>query len=150
MQRRVSLRRKSKKRAALDRSVEKAKAYLREESGRCEWCGHSPDNPWTDKPMQCSVLTINEVRRGSGNRPKTQGHRHSTLVLCWYDNSVVFTDPREWPEARQLCLLQHVRPQDYDLDAHNFLVNPRAPNRITQAEVDVYADEIRQLTNGRA
>lgn len=147
MKPRTPLKRRSAKRAKLDRSVAAAKRYLREECGECEACEHSPSNPWTDKPLQCSVLTVNEVRRGSGNRPKTMGYRHSTLVLCWYCNSVEFTKVWIWPEERQLALLKARRPEDYDLAAHNRLVNPRAPNRITQAEVDVYAAGIQQLIN---
>jgi hypothetical protein len=150
MQRRVSLRRKSKKRAAIEKSVAKARQYLREEAGRCEACGHSPYNPWPRMPAQCSVLTVQEICRGSGLREKALGKRHSCLVLCWFCNSVEFDEARIWPEAKQLALLQSVRRDDYDLVAHNNLVNPRAPNRIAQAEVDQYADEIRVLTNGRA
>jgi len=41
-----------------------------------------------------------------------------------------------WPEARQLAVLRAKSLGDYDLVAYNNLVNPRAPSRITQAEVD--------------
>lgn len=97
--------------------------------------------------MQCSVLTVHEISRGSGLREKALGHRHSCLVLCWFDNSVEFTNALIWPEAKQLALLHAVRPEDFDLQSHNRFVNPRAPNRITQAEVDAYAVEIQQLVN---
>jgi hypothetical protein len=150
MQRRVSLRRKSKKRAALDRSVAKARLFLREEASGCEACGHSPSNPWPDKPMQCSVLTVHEIRRGSGNRHRFLDKRYGTLVLCQWCNTQEFDYASKWPEARQLCLLRAVRKEDYNLAKYNHLVNPFAPDRITQAEVDQYADEIRVLTNGRA
>ncbi len=50
------------------------------------------------------------------------------------------------PQARQLARLYMVRPSEYDLVAFNFLINPKAPQRITQDEVDA---EIRNLLNER-
>ena len=146
---RTPLKRKSDKRKALEKSVAHARKYLREE-GDCEACGHSPSNPWPDKPMQCSVLTVHEICRGNGLRHKALDKRHSTLRLCQWCNCIDFDDARRWPECKQLALLLAVRPQDFDLQAHNRLVRERAPNRILQSEVDAYRDEIEQLTGGRS
>jgi len=48
------------------------------------------------------------------------------------------TNKGEWPEERQLSVLQRESPEDYDLRAYLELTNIRAMNRITQDEVDAF------------
>jgi hypothetical protein len=97
-------------------------------------CGHSPGNPWRDKPRECSQLCCHEILNGP-LRQKTLDKPSSLLVLCWWCNQQM-NDKQLWPETRQLALLQARSPDDYDLVAHNELANPRAPLRVTQEEVD--------------
>jgi hypothetical protein len=63
-------------------------------------------------------------------------------VLCAYCNLYEVEDKRKWPQARQLAVLMRKSPEDYDLAAFNYLVNPNAPNRITQEEVDAWIPTI--------
>jgi hypothetical protein len=100
----------------------------------CWVCGHSPRWPWRDKPKECSQLCVHEILNGP-LRQKCLDKVHSLLVTCWFCNSHELTNKRKWPEARQLAVLLKCAPENYDLAAHNFLANPRAPNRITEADV---------------
>lgn len=63
---------------------------------------------------------------------------YACLVACWFCNGAELHDRAKWPDARQLSLLQLKAPQRYDLAAFNRLINPHAPNRILQSEVDSY------------
>lgn len=109
--------------------------------GRCEMCGHDPTNhkagaiAWR--------LDAHEIANGP-NRQKALDKPFALLVLCWLCNSEEATNKTVWPEARQLALLKTKRPWDYNLADYNALVNPRAPNGITAAEVD--AEVERTLT----
>ena len=100
-------------------------------------CGHRPEQPHRDKPRECSQLCCHEIANGP-LRDKALDQPYAILVLCYYCNSEEMEDSRKWPEARQLALLMAESPEDYDLTAYNALVNPRAPNRITQGEVDEF------------
>jgi hypothetical protein len=103
----------------------------------CWICGHGPKNPWRDKPADCSRLCVHEVACGA-NRQKALDQLYAVLVLCWFCNGHVVTNKGDWPEARQLAVLRRSAPENYDLVAYNALVNPRAPHRITPAEVDSF------------
>lgn len=105
-------------------------------------CGHSPEHPWPRLPSECSVLACHEIARGP-LRDKALDKPFAILVACWACNSGPLNDKREWPEARQLAVLQREAPEDYDLVAYNRLVCERAPNRITQEEVDDCNNELR-------
>lgn len=85
-------------------------------------------------PRECSRLCVHEIANGP-NRQKALDQPYALLVLCWWCNSEVVTDKREWPEARQLSLLKRRAPDNYDLTAYNTLVG-RGPNRITEEDVD--------------
>ena len=84
-----------------------------------------------------SQLCVHEIANGI-HRTAAQDKPYATLVLCWLCNGYKVTNKRQWPEARQLAVLKHSRPDEYDLTAYNTLVNPRAPERITQGEVDTH------------
>lgn len=71
-------------------------------------------------------------------RQKALDQPYALLVLCYYCNQHEVEDKARWPQARQLALLRRRNPADYDLAAFNYLVNPNAPNRITQEDVDQY------------
>ncbi len=101
-------------------------------------CGHSPARPWRDKPRECSQLCVHEIACGV-HRQRALDQPYACLVTCWWCNGHVVIDKRQWPEARQLAVLLVKSPADYDLAAYNRLVNPRAPNRITQTDVDDHA-----------
>ena len=85
-----------------------------------------------------SALCCHEIANGP-DRQKALDQPYAILVLCGWCNLVEVEDKAKWPQARQLAALRRRRPADYDLPAFNHLVNPRAPNRITEEEVDNYA-----------
>lgn len=89
--------------------------------GKCEVCGRR-------RQLSCHEIA------GGPDRQKALDKAYAILVLCWTCNQGM-EDRSVWPQARQLALLRHSRPNDYDLVAFNFLVNPRAPMRITADEV---------------
>lgn len=82
-----------------------------------------------------SELACHEIADGA-LRLKAVDKPYAILVLCSYCNCEAVKDSKEWPQSRQLAVLKEKSPERYDLKAFNFLVNPRAPNRITQEEVD--------------
>jgi hypothetical protein len=129
------------KRRAYNLAASKVSTALIRELGYCEACGHSPRNPWRDKPVQCSVLTPQEIGRGK-YRKDCQGKRFAILCACWFCNTEELTKASIWPVERQLCLLKHSRPQDFDLKAFVSLLRPHAPNWITEADVSHWDEEI--------
>jgi len=135
---RSRLKRRSAKTAALHKSARELRINLIKAQGRCEICGHRPKAPWPEFPPLASTLCCHEIACGK-NRLKALDKPYAILVLCWLCNAYFVTDKKRWPEARQLAVLKKQRPRDYDLVAYNALVNPKAPNRITQEEVDQWA-----------
>lgn len=83
-----------------------------------------------------SVLDCHEIARGA-LRQKSLDKLFCLLCVCRRCHEEL-DSRKKWPEARQLAVLRHARPGDYDLVAYNELVNPRAPQRITETEVDHY------------
>jgi len=79
-------------------------------------------------------------------RQRALDKEFAVLIVCRYPNFCKQTDchreVQAWSEAKQLALLYLRRSDSYDLKAYLTLTNPRAPQRITQEEVDV---EIRAL-----
>lgn len=142
------MRRNSPKRRAYNSEAAKVSVQLIHEVDHCEACGHGPRNRWPSKPMQVSVLTPHEIGRGQFRRD-CQGKRFATLVLCWGCNSLEFTDAEKWPVAKQLCLLKHVRPQDYDRAAFVSLLKPNAPRWITEEDVAEHDAAIVSLLKNR-
>ena len=133
--RRSYLRKTSSKSRATAEAARPVREWLLARFDRCMICGHSGRFPHPGKPPECSRLSVHEIANGQ-NRQKSLNQPYALLVLCWYCNEAVVTDKSLWPQARQLAKLQEKNPEDYDLKAFNYLVNPRAPNRITQVEVD--------------
>lgn len=107
--------------------------------GCCMMCGARPVKG-SDWPGH--RLCVHEIANGP-LRQKCLDHLPSLLVLCWSCNGGPANDASDWPEARQLALIKVLDPERYDLKAHNALVNPRAPLRITEKEVSHYADALR-------
>ncbi len=132
---RSSLRRESPKRVRRNREARPTRDALKAKHTACMICGHSPENPWRDKPADYSRLVVHEVANGV-DRDKALDKPYACLVLCSYCNLYEVVNKAKWPEARQLAVLLAKAPEDYDLEAYNALVNPRAPNRITQKEVN--------------
>lgn len=109
---------------------------MRDGIGKCEICGHSPTWPWKDQPAFMSALAVHEIARGT-HRQKAVDKRYATLVVCGVCHERLGSKA-DWPEARQLAVVKFRRPKDYSLVAYNELVNPRAPQRITEEEVNRY------------
>ena len=131
------MRRQSKKHRQRAEESREIREIQINNAGKCWICGHSPRNPHRDKPLSCSQLCCHEIC-GGPHRQNLLDKPHSLLVLCWYCNGEEVEDRDKWPEARQLAVLKKNNPHVYDLGAHNMIVNPNAPNRVTQEEVDQY------------
>lgn len=133
------MRRVSKKTAARMAECREFRRQLVEQVGLCELCGHSPEHV---RPSGIRWrLCVHEILNGP-LRQACLDKPHSVLVTCWRCNSEVLTDKAAWPEARQLAVILKRRPEQYDLVAHNFLANPRAPRRILQTEVDAWLETV--------
>jgi len=102
--------------------------------GKCEVCGHSEKKPNRNLPSDCSKLAVHEIANGP-DRAKALDQEYAILVLCYACNQEMCSK-HVWPQSRQLAVLRTRRPSDYDLVAFNHLVNPNAPNRITEQEVE--------------
>lgn len=120
------------------RNAKTIRHHLIRTSGGCMICRHGPDNPWRSRLARFSQLACHEIARGP-SRTRALDKPYAILVVCGYCHDRL-DDTYLWPQARQLAVLQRVAPQYYDLGAFNHLVNPRAPNRITQEEVDQYKE----------
>ena len=129
----------SDKRRALIEDAGPIREALIKAVGKCEICGHSPRKPNKELPPDLSALCVHEIANGP-NRPRALDKNYATLVTCWACNSLELTNKRIWPLDRQLAMLLKSRPDDYDLQAFCRLLNPNAPNRIEQWEVDQWLD----------
>lgn len=131
----------SKKRRKREDEAKPVRDQLKAEVGRCEVCL---------KPRDVDYLAGHEIAN-SGLRQKSLDKRFGVLVVCRQPDFANQTDchrtVQNEPEARQLARLYLCRQSDYDLTAFNAMVNPRAPNRITQDEVDA---EIENLLAARS
>lgn len=114
------------------RRFNKANEFRKEliaSAGKCEACG-------TRRNLCCHEIA------GGPDRQKALDQAYALLVLCYPCNQLM-ENRSIWPQARQLALLKVSRPEQYDLVAFNFLVNPRAPNRITADEVVAYLEQLK-------
>lgn len=98
---------------------------LRERAGRCEIC-------WRRR----GPLDVHEISRGV-HRAKSLSKLFCLIVVCRGCHDLL-DDTKAWPEARQLAVLKHRRPADYDLSAYLQLTSPQAPRRIEPDEVGKY------------
>ena len=119
----------SKKRRAREDEARGFRQDLVAQVGCCEHCGVQAIQRGRE-----TKLCVHEIANGP-LRQKALDKPYAVLVLCWPCN-LLATDKGRWSEAAQLACLQRSRPDHYDLVAYNHLVNPRAPLRITQDEVD--------------
>lgn len=132
------MKRLSPKTRARQAEAKPVRDALKRSAGRCEFCL---------KPRLPDLLACHEISNGT-HRQKSLDKPYAILVVCLepWGQPPCHATVQEWSEARQLALLYLVRSTDYDLAAYNRLVNERAPNRITQSEVDV---EIQHLLSTR-
>jgi hypothetical protein len=107
---------------------------LLEKHKLCWICGHGPSKPWVHRPREFSELSVHEISRGP-LRCKSLGKLFCLMVTCWWCNSRVLTERKQWPEARQLAVLLEKAPESFDLVAYLELTNPRAMQRITMEEI---------------
>jgi hypothetical protein len=105
------MRRRSLKRAAMDRKASESRDGLREMVGRCEWCGRHNFG-----------LEVHEILRG-GYRAKTQDQPCCQLVLCRDCHDLM--GGRDW--AEQLAILMRSRPEDFNLLKFHDLASRRKP-----------------------
>lgn len=138
--RRSSLARSSEKHRNRGNASKPVRELILAAARECMICGASPARPHRDKPRELSQLCCHEIACGA-YRQAALNKPYAILALCWWCNGYVVTDKATWPQSRQLSVLQRKAPQSYDLKAFNYLINPRAPNRITQDEVDRWNEE---------
>lgn len=137
MKRSGPLRRQSKKTRAKERKATGSRQRWRKEAGCCMVCGYSPHRPNPYLPTFMSKLVCHEISNGP-LRLKTIGEPSCVLVACRYCNEHWLTNKADFPEARQLAILQAKAPARYDLRRFIQLTSPQAPDRITQADVDSF------------
>jgi len=128
------MRRVSLKRQKRQREAKPIRDDLIARVGECEICGASPSRPRRGVPGELSQLCCHEIANGP-LREKALDKPYALLVLCWYCNGHEVVDKSEWPESRQLAVLAESRPEDFDLESFCYLINPRAPDRVTLDEV---------------
>jgi len=126
------LKRYSDKRKAREAEAKPFRDALIAKVRCCERCGLAGQGYGHPNVRLC----VHEIANGP-LRQKALDQPYAVLVLCWPCNELA-TDKGTWPEAEQLACLKINRPEDYDLVAYNRLVNERAPNRITEEEVDQF------------
>lgn len=129
------MKRISNKRLMRNAIAAETRRKLIAEHPSCMVCGSSPGNPRRDLPRELSQICVHEIANGP-LRNKALDKPFACLVLCWYCNQYEMTDKKKWPETRQLAVLLRKSPHHFDLKAYNWLVNERAPNRITIEEVE--------------
>lgn len=135
------LKQQSKKTARRERQAGKVRRQWKKDAKCCMVCGHSPENPRPGMDPELSRLVGHEISNGP-LRKASLDLPFCVIVACVFCNQYELMYKTNWPEARQLCLLMIRCPERYDLKAYLHHTNPRAPNRITQAEVDEYRSTI--------
>lgn len=105
---------------------------------RCMICGRGPVNYGLQAIT--SAICVHEIANGQ-YRQAALDKPYACLVLCCYCNEYIVTDKGKWPQSRQLARLKACLPANYDLQAFNRLINPNAPNRITEEEVAAWLDQ---------
>ena len=108
-------------------------------AGCCMICGASPKRP-KHRISELNQLVCHEISNGP-LRQRSLDKPYCILVLCAYCNQYEVEDKGKWPQTRQLAVLLQKSPESYDLVKFNYLVNPRAPRRIEQFEVDAWIDK---------
>jgi hypothetical protein len=135
------LRKRSKKTATRERKAADVRRRWKNQAGCCMVCGHSSHHPWADKPLALSKLVCHEISNGP-LRQESLDKPFCIIVACAFCNQHELMYKSVWPEARQLCLLMIKAPERYNLVKYLEHTNSRAPNRITQSEVDEWRETI--------
>lgn len=102
----------SPKRRAREAEARPVRDDLKEEVGRCEWCGRHN-----------AGLCVHEILRGYGYRLKAIDKRFAVLVLCFVCHELM--GGRDW--AEQLSILRRSRPKDFNLLAFHTLAGRVKP-----------------------
>jgi hypothetical protein len=117
------LRHQSKKAAARARAAKPIRtALIQKANGLCEVCR---------KPRE---LACHEIANGQYYRQAALAKPYALLVVCNECNGAL-CDKAKWPTSRQLALLKLRRPDDFDLEKFNLLVN-FGPKRTEHEQVD--------------
>ena len=130
------MRRMSAKFRARAKEAKPVRDHLIARAGCCMICGASPKRP-KHHLTELNQLVCHEISNGP-LRQKSLDKPYCILVLCVFCNQYEVEDKGKWPQSRQLAVLLAKSPENYDLQAFNFLVNPNAPRRIEQHEVDYW------------
>lgn len=137
MKRTGQLKRRSAKRAALDRKADKWRQAFVRTIGFCELCNRNYS------------LACHEISSGTASRRKSLMEPACILVLCnamhRHNRPSCHSVVGLWPRAKQLALLLIRRGGDYDLNRYHEIV---AMNKPDQSEVDGWV-EVLLKTGGR-
>lgn len=106
------MRKRSLKRAKIDRAADKWRKVQIAKVGRCEWCG---------LPQKPKDLTIHEICGGC-DRWRAQDKGFASLVVCRRAGSC-HQAVQLMPKPRQLAILHIRRTEDFDLVAYNEIPN---------------------------
>jgi hypothetical protein len=136
MQRRVSLRRKSSKRAKLDRKANPWREAFVRTVGLCELCNRD-----LSYELHC-----HEIASGTASKRKALMAPCAILVLCnqmhMHNRPSCHSIVQVWPRAKQLALLYLRRGGDYDLAKFHEIVAMHDP---CQADVDGWVDVLTRI-----
>ena len=133
------MRRQSAKFRERSKQAKPIREALIARAGECMICGTNTTKR-KHGLYELNQLCCHEIA-GGPLRQKFLDLPYGILVLCYYCNQYEVEDKAKWPQSRQLSVLQKKSPDSYDLQAFNFAVNPNAPRRIEQHEVDQWNDE---------
>jgi len=133
------MRRMSAKFRARAKEAKPVRDRLVARAGCCMICGASQKRP-KHHLAALNQLVCHEISNGP-LRQKSLDKPFCILVLCAYCNQHEVEDKGKWPQSRQLAVLKDKSPENYDLTSFNFLVNPNAPRRIEQHEVDYWVKQ---------
>ncbi len=118
------------RKAAKDKAERELRAHLKATVGHCELCGHDPERAHLRGGVSWSMEMHHIIR---GMRPN---ELCAVLWVCWRCHSERLHGREKYTEARQLAVLLASRPDDFSLKLYNLLKNPKAPDRITESEVN--------------
>jgi hypothetical protein len=106
---------------------------------RCMWCLCSESTAIYER----FGLHQHEIERRA-HASKTCLVDCNYLMLCGTCHNGPFANLKTWPHAKQLALKMLRNPDDYDLAAWLLIKFPdgKAPNRVTQSEVDAFYKEL--------
>ena len=126
------MRRVSKKTAARTREAAPVREQLVIDLGHCEWCLRVERTAWPPVELQVHEIANAALRQQALDLP------YAILALCADCHRTLHRMAKDDAQRAGLAILYCSRGSDYDLVKFNRLVNPNAPKRIEQREIDLW------------